>query len=79
MANPNTRILLRPLEHGHRHGPVPARRHDPFHDLILRLGGEVEQRLEVDRFSVFAEDEGGVGVGDADLAGVERVFREAGI
>ena len=48
MANPNARILLRPLEHGYRHGPVPSRRHDPFHDLILRLGGEVEQRLEAD-------------------------------
>lgn len=46
---------------------------DRLDDLILRVGGEVEESLGEDRGPVFAEDEGRGGVGDAQLVRVDWV------
>ena len=70
MADSNAGILLPPFEHRRRHGPVTSRRDDRFHDLILRVGGEIEEALKVYRFPVFAEYEGCIRIWNLDLARV---------
>lgn len=62
---------MAPLPRGLGDGPVAARLHDAFDDFELGLCEDGEEGGRVrGRGGVFAEDEGGAGVGDAELVGV---------